>query len=353
MAFETQTRDEILQRMLFDSPSDIDTRQGSVTYDLLAAPAGELENAYVSLDFVLTAGFAGVDQPRQYLELRCAEFGVYPKDAVKATGQVTFTGTDGTVIPLGTEILTNDVDPIIFVTTEQKTITGGTATVAAEAKVAGINGNVAAGKITIVGGTISGITSVTNALPFDGGTDIESDEALLNRYLEKVRKPATSGNANHYVQWAKEVAGVYDAKCYPVWNGNGTVKVVLLDEDGTAPAQSIVDDVIAYINDGRLPIGANLTVVGATEVPINVSATVTLAPGAVLATVKSEFEAALRDYFKTLAFTDPLVRYTRVANYLLDVPDIIDYTNLTVNGGTSNISIADGSVAVLGTVTLT
>jgi uncharacterized phage protein gp47/JayE len=352
MAFESQTADVILERMLLDSPSDVDTRQGSVTYDLLKPAANEFENVNISLSNVLTWGFASIDQPREYLEKRCAEFGVYPKPAVKATGQVTFTGTDGTVIPLGTEVLTNDIEPIVFVTTEQKTITGGIATVTAEAKVAGASGNVAAGKITIVGGTISGITSVTNALPFDGGTDIESDEALLNRYFEKVRKPATSGNANHYVQWAKEVPGVFDAKCFPVWNGNGTVKVVLLDENGTAPSQSIVEDVIEYINDGRLPIGANLTVVGATEVPINVSATVTLAPGADIATVKAEFESALRDYFKSLAFVDPLVRYTRVANFLLDVPDIIDYTNLTVNGGTSNVSIADGSVAVLGTVIL-
>lgn len=339
--------------MLFESPSDIDTRQGSVTWDVLSPSAGELENAYVSLGNVLSWGFANPEQPREYLEKRAAEFGIYPKPAVKATGHVTFAGTDGTVIPLGTEVLTRDIVPVIFVTTEIKTVINGTATVAVEAKVGGRNGNVLAGAISLVGGNISGISSVINESAFDGGADVESDEALLNRYLEKVQKPATSGNVNHYVQWAKEVAGVYDAKCFPVWNGNGTVKIVLLDENGTAPTQSIVDDVIAYINDGRIPIGADLTVVAATEVPINVSATVTLAPGADIATVKAEFETALRGYFKSLAFVDPLVRYTRVANFLLDVPDIIDYTNLTVNGGTANVNIADGSVAVLGTVTLT
>ncbi|MCP1354672.1 baseplate J/gp47 family protein [Aneurinibacillus migulanus] len=353
MAFESQTKDAILQRMLFESPNDVDTRQGSVTWDVLSPSAGELENAYVSLGNVLSWGFANPEQPREYLEKRAAEFGVYPKPAVKATGHVTFTGMDGTEIPLGTEVLTSDTAPVIFVTTEVKTVIGGTATVAAEAKVGGRNGNVLAGAISLVGGNISGISSVTNESAFDGGADVESDEAFLNRYLEKVQKPATSGNVNHYVQWAKEVAGVYDAKCFPVWNGNGTVKVVLLDEDGTAPPQSTIDAVIAYINDGRIPIGADLTVVGATEVSINVNAKVTLTSGATLDGVKAEFEEILRSYFKSIAFVNTSVQYTRIAAHLLDVTNVKDYQNLTVNGGTQNIDIPNGSVPVLGTVTLT
>lgn len=352
MAFESQTQQEILQRMLFESPSDIDTRQGSVTWDVLSPSAGELENAYVSLGNVLSWGFANPEQPREYLEKRAAEFGIYPKPAVKATGHVTFAGTDGTVIPLGTEVLTRDIVPVIFVTTEIKTVINGTATVAVEAKVGGRNGNVLAGAISLVGGNISGISSVINELAFEDGADVESDEALLNRYFEKVQKPATSGNVNHYVQWAKEVAGVYDAKCFPVWNGNGTVKVVLLDEEGTAPPQSTIDAVVSHINDGRLPIGADLTVVGATEVAINVSAKVTLAPGSALSQAKADFETVLRGYFKSIAFVDTSVQYTRIAAHLLDVPNVKDYENLTVNDKTQNIEIPDGSVPVLGEVTL-
>jgi len=61
----------------------------------------------------------------------------------------------------------------------------------------------------------------------------------------------------------------------------------------------------------------------------------------------------LRLYLKTLAFVDPVVRYSRIANVILDADAVLDYSNLTLNGGTTNISITDGSVAVVGTVSVT
>ncbi|MNN13121.1 hypothetical protein D3C81_1261420 [compost metagenome] len=62
-------------------------------------------------------------------------------------------------------------------------------------------------------------------------------------------------------------------------------------------------------------------------------------------------EKGIRDYLKTVAFVDPLVRYTRIAAVLLDLSAIIDYTDLTINGvGNTNLEIPPGKVAVLGTV---
>lgn len=348
--FENQTLEVIRQRMIDNIDEPVDKRQGSVVWDLLSPAAIEFAQAYVALDLVLNFGLGLENIPREYLVLRCAAFGITPREALKATGQVTFAGTDGTVIPVGTRLSTDDVEPIYFVTTEEGTITGGTVTVDAEAETAGVRGNVATGKITLVVGDLSGVTSVTNNVPFDGGADEESDESLLQRYLDRVRRPATSGNANHYRQWALEVAGVGDAKVFPVWNGPGTVKVVLLDVDKTAPAQSIIDEVSAYIESMR-PIGASVTVIGATEVPINVSATLTLATDKTLADAQNEFESLLIEYLKSLAFVDPIVRYSNIGRLLLDCSSVIDYTNLTVNGGTANVTIADDNVAVKGTVT--
>ena len=50
--------------------------------------------------------------------------------------------------------------------------------------------------------------------------------------------------------------------------------------------------------------------------------------------------------------SDPLVRYNRIANVILDIPAVIDYEVLTVNGGTDSIPIEPEAVAVLGTVTV-
>jgi uncharacterized phage protein gp47/JayE len=350
--YEDKTAEALLDAMLENAPDDVDKREGSVVYDLLAPAAIEFSLAYTELDTLLLLGFADTTEG-EWLDKCVATFGLTRKPAVKATGQVTFTGPEGTVIPAGTRLVTGGVEPIYFVTIAEATITGGTATVSAEAEEGGAKGNVAAGEITslAVGESLFGVVSVTNPQPFDGGADEESDDDLRARFFDRVRRPATSGNANHYRQWALEVPGVGDAKVYPVANGPKTVKVVLLDTEKTAPAQSIIDAVAAHIEEER-PINADVEVVGATEVPINISATLTLAAGKTLADAQTEIEAAVTDYLKSLAFVDPIVRYSKIASLILDAPSVIDYANLTVNGGTSNITIADDSVAVLGTVTL-
>jgi uncharacterized phage protein gp47/JayE len=347
--FENETQDVILQRMFDRIAANIDKRQGSVTHDLLSPAAIELAQAFVELDNVLAFGFLSENTPSEYVDLRAAEQGIYRKEAVKAVGELTFTGTDGITVPVGTRVSTDETEPVYFVTTAEGTIADGTVTVTAEAEQGGAAGNVSQGSITIVLGDVSGVTAVTNAQAFDGGADTESDESVIARYTEKVEKPATSGNAFHYEQWAKSVAGVGDAKVYPLANGPGTVKVVLLDEQKTTPPQTTIDAVGDYIESVR-PINASVEVVGAAELAINVSATLTLASGATVAEVTTKFESALAEYLQSLAFTGELIRYTQIANLLLDVPPIIDYANLTVNGGTANIEPADAEVGVVGAV---
>lgn len=338
--------------MLAASPNDLDKRQGSPTFDLLSPAAIELTQAYSELDNVLNFGFTDTTYG-PYLDERANEYGLTRKPATVATGSLTFSGPSGTVIPIGTRASTGGATPVYFLTTAAGTIGGGgSVTVAAEAQVAGAAGNVSIGAINTVTGNLVGIVTVTNAANFEGGSDTETDDALRARILERASRPAASGNANHYRQWALEVPGISDAKVYPVWDGPGTVKVVLLDDDKTAPDPTTVTEAADYIESQR-PIGATVTVVGATEVAINVSATVTLAPGADINEVEAQITAGVTEYLASLAFVDPLVRYTRIAAVILDIPPVVDYEDLLVNGATSNIVIADGEVAVTGTVDIT
>jgi uncharacterized phage protein gp47/JayE len=349
--YEEQTKAAILQRMLDASPADIDKRQGAPTYDLLSPASIEMALAFIELDNVLNFGFVDTTYGA-YLDSAASEYGVTRKPAVKSFGALTFSGANGTVIPIGTRASTGGGETVYFTTTTAGTISGGSVTVAAEASEAGASGNVGIGAVNTVVGDLVGVVTVANAFNFVGGSDAETDDALRARVLERARRPATSGNAAQYRQWALEVAGVSDAKVYPVWAGAGTVKVVLLDADKTAPDSTVVTAAATYIESVR-PIGATVTVAAATEVAINISVDVTLGSGATLTAVKAGIESGVREYLKTLAFTDATVRYARIANVILDVPGVVDYASLTVNSGTGNVVIADGSVAVLGTVVAT
>lgn len=362
---EEETEATILQRMLGNVPDDLDCSEGSYIYDALAAVTQEVVQLKINMAEYLRRGFASTTFG-EYLNLRCEEHGLARRPAVKASGQVVFFGVSGTAIYSGTRVavpanLTLGIPAIEFVTREDATVgTGGTTDpVNIEAVLAGTSGNVLAHTITALVTNVSGIFSVVNSAPTIGGEDIEKDSILLSRYLTKVRTPGTSGNKADYRNWALEIAGVGDAQVIPVWNGNGTVKVVLIDDDKNPAVQSVIDDVQNHISpnpelgEGRAPIGADVTVAAAEAVAINVSATVIRTGIKTLDEIKEAFEAELTDYIKSIAFSsDPTVRYVRIGSLLFDTQGVQDYFNLSVNSGISNVSISTGQVAVTGTVTL-
>lgn len=348
--FEDQTFEAIMQRLLAAVPDDLDKREGSFVYDALAPAALELAEAYIQLDRVLQLGFAQTTYG-QYLDYRAAEHGLTRKPATKATGQVTVTGSQGTVIPAGSLFATGA--GVQFATTVEATIDAtGQVTVAVEAVVAGASGNVPAGAITVIPVSLPGVTAVTNAAPTTGGVDQESDSELLARLLDRVRNPATSGNAAHYSQWAKEVAGIGDAKVIPLWNGAGTVKVVVIDTNKQPATPELVQDVADHIEEIR-PIGATVTVVSASALTVDVAAALTLDPKYTISDVQGSIEAAIINYLKDIAFKQDYVSYAKIGSLILDTPGVLDYANLTLNGAVTNIAVGAEQVAVLGTVTLT
>ncbi|UKS24879.1 baseplate J/gp47 family protein [Paenibacillus sp. HWE-109] len=358
-----QTEEAIRGRMLDRLPSDLDQSEGSYIWDALAPASIELAQAAIQSQEVLRRGFAGTTFG-PYLDLRCAEHGVFRKDAVKASGAVEFGGTSGTVVPKGTRIGTladtyHGTASIIFETLDVGVVDGsGRAVVLASAVNGGTGGNVPSGAICLLISPIAGITGVSHALPMAGGAEIEGDAALLNRYYAKVRSPGTSGNKADYLNWALDVAGVGAAQVLPLWNGPGTVKVVVIGTDKRSASPSVVAAVQQYIYPvsplvGKAPIGAAVTVVAASEISVGITASVTLNGSRTLAQVKADFVATVRSYLAEIAFSvDPYVRYVRIGSLLLDTPGVQDYAGLQLNGGGTNIVIGAGQVAVIGAVTL-
>ena len=107
--------------------------------------------------------------------------------------------------------------------------------------------------------TLSEIVSVTNKKSATGGFNEETDDELRDRYFEKVSLPATSGSKYHYEQWAKEISGVGDAKCLSLWNGSGTVKVIIINSEKGVASEELINEVKTHIEENR-PVGAEVTV---------------------------------------------------------------------------------------------
>lgn len=344
----------ILDRMKGNVPNELNKSEGSIIHDTLVGTSEELGFAYSILNTVINRVFGQRALENGYseeLELTCNGLGIYRKQGLYATGTILVSAATGTIIPKNTIVQTQS--GLKFkITDEDTTITlSGSATLNIQAIDIGSLYNVEANTIIELENQIPGVISLTNVTKLTNGVNRETDQEIWDRYLFKINTPATSGNVGHYKQWALEVSGVGDAHVIPTWNGGGTVKVILLDSTKRSPSQEIINLVKDHIEAER-PVGPTITVVGATEVVININATVQLAADSTLEQVTSDIEGGIKNYLEGLAFKDSLVRYTKIASILLDIPYIIDYFGLTVNAASINVEIPEGSVAVLGTVNI-
>lgn len=343
------TREEIKSRMLSQISDEYDKTEGSFFHDVINALAIELEAAYGNQNKILDQGFVET-AAGENLDRKAAEQGIIRKDPTKATTIVTIHGSEGVTIEKGTEVAS---DAASYIVTKSKTIDSSkVANVPVECEKAGTIGNVPVGAIKYFPVTISGLTSVTNPNPVTNGYNGETDEELRNRYYSKVRTPATSGNKNHYKNWALEVSGVGDARVLPLWNGNnGTVKVVIIDSEKTGADPELVDEVKKRIEENR-PIGADVTVESASELSVDIKVALTIdRNNYTMEQVLANIESSIKDYLKEIAFTQDYVSYAQIGSLIFQSKGVLDYSNLTVEGGNENIPLNDTTVAVLGVVT--
>ncbi len=103
----------------------------------------------------------------------------------------------------------------------------------------------------------------------------ETDDDLLSRLLDYIRRPPAGGNKYDYVKWALEVDNVKAAWCIPIGQGPGTVDVLILASGGNEiPDQALLDAVLAYIEDVRPVTASIIRVMAPTIVDQDVTMTV-------------------------------------------------------------------------------
>lgn len=228
---------------------------------------------------------------------------------------------------------------------------------------AGFELNVGSYEIDQVVDSIDGIDSVENANPFVGGTDDETDEEYQARLVLALSSDVGQGNKSDYVRWAKTVSGVDNASVIAQWNGNNTVKVVLVGPDNTAVAAGVVTEVqdlldpgINGAGDGLAPIGAVVTVQSVAVVNISVAGTIVHESGYTLdganqtSATRPEIVNAINDYLRSLPPGGDVI-WAELLARVVTVDGVADVSGFTVNAGTANIAITDLQVPSLQTHT--
>lgn len=352
----SDSRDVIQTRLLSNISDEYNKTEGEFFYDALKPVAIELEGTYTTIEGLPDKRFADTATGKN-LDRIVKEKGLTRKVTTRSTGIVTITGTYGANITSG-ELVASDTLQFEFLDTTTIPI-GGTINVTVRCKTYGTVGNVPIGAIKNFPKTLAGLTGVTNSSAFTNGTDEETDESLRERYYIKVEALETTANKAAFKTWALSVNGTGAAKILPLWNGNGTVKVLITNSQMKAADSTLISAVQNYIDpnlngdgSGIMPLcGAVCTVESASEKIIDISATIQTTLDSEVA--KSEIETVISEYFKSIAFQQNYVSYAVIGNKILNINGINDYTNLTINSGTNNVTLLNTEVPVLGTVVVT
>lgn len=344
MQEKTYTYDFLLQRVLKHVPDELDKSESSPIFSAIAPCCFELAEAYKEMENMLLQLFVETAE-REFLLLRAKEVGIEPFPATQHIKKAEFRDATEKLmdVPLNFRF---SAEGFTFLTT--KKINLGIFELTCEQ--AGEASNYVVGDLLPVD-FIENLATAKIIASVKKGEDEESTHHVKERYLQKVREPATSGNIYHYRRWCMEVQGVGAAKAFPLHNGNGTVKLIVVNQEMQAADEELLGAVRVHIEEKR-PIGATVTVSSAQNKAISIKAKVRTVSGAGLQEVQNEFSNALKEHFKQISFKSRYVSLAKVGSLLLSVKNVLDYEELTMNNASANIELTEEEIPLLSAMRL-
>ena len=349
--FENRTYETILNRMLSRVKAQcgqIDTREGSIVYDALAPAAVELQNLYIELDWMLDQSFADT-QDREYLICRCRERGIVPKKASRAV----LKGEFNQDIPLGSRF---SLDLLNYTAVKRL----GEGIYQMECETEGEAGNQSFGTLLPID-YIRGLTKAELTELLIPGEEEEETEHLRQRYFNSLTSQAFGGNIADYKEKVNGIRGVGGVKVFPVWNGGGTVKLVIITPQHRSPTEELLKQVKEYIDPeehtgegyGLAPVGHQVTVEGAEEVKVDVETRLLFQNGWSLERCLPDILSAIDGYLQELNghwedSETTIVRVSQIESRILDTEGILDVSDTRLCGGSGNYPLPSNAIAVRG-----
>lgn len=281
----------------------------------------------------------------EWLERHASLWGLTRRPALAAQGSVTLTGVTGAVVPAGTVL--RRAGGIDYALDADATVTAGVATAEVTAVTAGTAGNAAAATPLTLVVPVAGIQpgAVVAVGGLTAGVDVESDEDLRARLVERIQEPPYGGRDADYVLWARTVPGVERVWVRPLWTGLGTVAVFFTTTGGALPTSPQIAAVEAAIAARRPVTVTTIDVLAPVEHAIDIS--IQVSPDTTA--VRDAVEAAIAAFFARAGDLGQPV-------YLSQLSAAIDaalgevWHEITVPSG-ATVALAANELPVLGDIT--
>ena len=351
--YESQTYEVILDRALSKVASNVDKREGSLVMNAIAPVSAEHANIYILLDSIIRNGYVDTADIREYVVYRCRERGINPYEATPAT----LKGKFNMEIPLGSRF---SHDELNYTVKEFMEEAEGYYYYQMECETAGEIGNTGFGELSPIEYIDKDLEGelIDLLIPAE---DEESMESLKKRYASSFDGTAFGGNKQYYKDKTKSLDGVGGCIVVPVWNGGGTVKLIIIDSEFNKATPTLVESVQAQIDpypqgegNGIAPIGHTVTVTTPEEFAVNISVKITFSDGygwnQIKAIVSSTLEAYILELRKAWENGNLVVRISQIENRILNLDGVLDIDGTTINGVADNLVLGQEQLPILGEV---
>ncbi len=349
----SRTYTDILTDGLNNISDNILKSEGSLVYNAVSIIAYELERVYQDEEYLLnqldpdTADFDN-------LKKLCAQRGIYPSDATYAIVKI----VGDAAIPIGARF---NLGTFNYIVTE--VISDVNYTYKAQCETAGKAPNSYTGTLTPIT-YVEGLSEAKITEILTEGADASTQSDMLKAYKESFSNSSFGGNVEQYKEEIGKFDGIGGCKIYPVWNGGGTVKAVLISSGYNTVSSELIKDIQEELcptpkkGYGISAIGHDVTVESVGTTTVNISTTITFTTGSSWDTLGEKITAAIEDYLLSLRETwadgDELTYITvyisRIEAKIIDVEGVLDVGDTTLNGVSSNLVLNWDKIPVLGDI---
>ena len=371
--YTSRNYDYWLDKMLDNVPDDIDQREGSIVFDALAPAAMAMAQQSLTMANIIRQSYIKTAQG-EFLDYRAVEHGTARYAATQTEAKSKFLDSDGNPInnvQIGDQFASIGETPIFY--TVQKINDDLTGELTADDP--GTTANSYIGQILPVTSNDSlSWAEITEIVA--PARDEETDDHLRDRLLKADDWVAYGGNVADYLSMLNKINEVGAGQVYPVWNGPGTVKLVILNNDLMPASADLVKKVKNIIDPedrealgyGLASIDHQVTVVAPSILTVDVASTVTIDSKQNADSVKAKIKEAIENYFELLRQSwntvDPktgrgysqTVYRSKILSQIMSVEGVINASVPVLNGTDGDITLTfnnqTSELPILGEVVL-
>lgn len=352
--YEDKTFEAILTEAKKEAGTGVQMSEGYLLYNALAALSYEIQKLYIQLNYLYEQSHADTADLDELVKI-AKDRGIYRKTATSAYVSV----KANCKLPIGSRFSLKSYHYRVI-----EAINANLYTYKAICEETGSGANNLMGELTAID-YVDGLEKAEIAEVLINGEGEETRDALYARYLQSFTTESFGGNIAQYKENVNAIAGVGGCKIEPVWNGPGTVRIVVLSSEYGICSEYLIKQIQnAAVPEekgtgyGFAPIDHTVTVSSVEGVKVNVSAKFTYMSGYNWANVKMAVREKIAEYLKMIASewkngdisTKTIVYISKLQAAVLNVTGIVDISEVTLNDTAENLILDWNQIPTIGEV---